>query len=507
MIVLFGFLLRFYRIGEYPPLLWDEAALGYNAYSLLQTGRDEHGAFLPLVFKSFCDYKPGLYIYLSLPFVLLSGLNEISIRLASILAGSLSPLFLYLLITKLDQKKQKVALFSSLILAVTPLSIHFSRGAWESNLLVFEILLGLYLYFSKKFLLSALIFSISLYTYQSAKLLLLLILLPLRPPITKFLLPIFLFSIPLIYGLVFSPDSNRLKVVSLFSYPQTQAEVKTIIDETNTLDYLIFHHQYLNFARQFLMRFFNHFSPRFLFLEGDWQSPRHSAPYTGVLLLPSLFFLILGFSQFTVYRSLITKLFLYWLFIAPIPASLTRDLLSAVRSLFLVIPLTYFTALGLSQIISRRFLSLISYLLFLVSFIYYSDLYYNHMVKKSPFDFLYGNKEVAQYVIKNQDKYDQIYYSNFYGQPHIFYLFYSRYSPQKYQEKNHLSLSGPDTGSVKQIDNIFFTSPDFNFVKNRPYKTLAIFSFDEVARQGIDKKLLTPISTIGGITTYYAYSN
>jgi hypothetical protein len=129
------------------------------------------------------------------------------------------------------------------------------------------------------------------------------------------------------------------------------------------------------------------------------------------------------------------------------------------------------------------------------------------MVKKSPFDFLYGNKEVAQFVINNQQNYDRIYYSDFYGQPYIFYLFYSQYSPKKYQAKNHLSLSGPDIGHVEKIDNILFASPDFNFIRNQPQKILAIFSFDEVERQGIDKKLLTPISTIGNITTYYAYSN
>jgi len=31
----------------------DEAAFGYNAYSLLKTGRDEYGTLLPLSIKSF----------------------------------------------------------------------------------------------------------------------------------------------------------------------------------------------------------------------------------------------------------------------------------------------------------------------------------------------------------------------------------------------------------------------------------------------------------------------
>ena len=67
------------------PLLWDEAALGYNAYSIIQTGRDEYGQFLPLIFKSFGDYKPGFYVYLTIPFIKIFGLNEISVRFPSIL--------------------------------------------------------------------------------------------------------------------------------------------------------------------------------------------------------------------------------------------------------------------------------------------------------------------------------------------------------------------------------------------------------------------------------------
>ena len=69
------------------PLLWDEAALGYNAYSILETGRDEYGQILPIIFKSFGDYKPGFYVYLTLPFIKVFGLNELSVRLPSIILG------------------------------------------------------------------------------------------------------------------------------------------------------------------------------------------------------------------------------------------------------------------------------------------------------------------------------------------------------------------------------------------------------------------------------------
>lgn len=52
-ILLLGTFLRFYQLGEIPlGLNQDETAIGYNAYSILQTGRDEYGVFMPLYFKS-----------------------------------------------------------------------------------------------------------------------------------------------------------------------------------------------------------------------------------------------------------------------------------------------------------------------------------------------------------------------------------------------------------------------------------------------------------------------
>ena len=57
LILVIAVLLRFWQINTLPSLNPDEAALGYNAYSLLKTGKDEHGISWPLHFKSFSDYK------------------------------------------------------------------------------------------------------------------------------------------------------------------------------------------------------------------------------------------------------------------------------------------------------------------------------------------------------------------------------------------------------------------------------------------------------------------
>src|SRR3989344_6943662 len=69
LVILLVFILRFYHLNLTPPsLYWDEASLGYNAYSILKTTRDEHGKFLPLTnFEAFGDYKPPGYIYAAVP--------------------------------------------------------------------------------------------------------------------------------------------------------------------------------------------------------------------------------------------------------------------------------------------------------------------------------------------------------------------------------------------------------------------------------------------------------
>ena len=375
IIFVISFFLRFYKVGEYPSLLWDEAAIGYNAYSIIETGKDEYGKFLPIIFKSFGDYKPGFYIYLAIPFIKFFGLNVVSTRLPSVILGSLLPILIYFLIKEINQKAHKTAVIAAIITAFNPYSIHFSRGAWETNVLTFELVLASYFFFkyinkkiNKYLLYSAITFGLTLFTYQAGKMISLFLIIilfltnfkiislkNLKSLVLNFVLPLFIFSIPIIYGLFFSSNANRLKVVSLFSYPRSTEESTIIKNESNQLDYNIFHNHTIFFSRNFLLRYYNHFSPKFLAFEGDWQSPRHSAPYIGVLLYPSLIFLIIGIF-FALSRQKLDKLnifFFSWLLLAPIPAALTRDIVQAVRSMSFSIPLIYFISLGIYVVVDK----------------------------------------------------------------------------------------------------------------------------------------------------------
>ncbi len=526
-----AFFIRIYSINT-TPLLWDEASLGYNAYSILKTGHDEYGTFLPIIFKSFGDYKPGLYVYLCLPFVYLFGLNDLSVRFPSIILGSLLPIILYFLIKEINPKAQKTAVISSLITVFNPYNIHFSRGAWETNILTFELVLASYLFFKyinkkniKYLLISSIIIGLSLYTYQAGKMISLFLVIILflinlkylnfKKYFLYFILPLGLFALPIAYGLLFNSNSNRLQVVSLFSYPRSDEESQMIKSETSPIDYQIFHSQPIFFLRNFLIRYFNHFSPRFLFFEGDWQNPRHSAPYIGLLLYPSIIFLAIGLftslSQIKIDK--LNLFFLLWLLVAPFPSALTRDSVQSVRAMSFSVPLIYFISYGIFFVLNKYrhlFVKLFIVFIYLISFVYYGDLYLNHMVIKSPVDFLYGYKNAIDYVSTHQKKFKDIYITDYYGQPYIYYLFYKKYPPSLYQKQAKLEDQNLDTGKVKTIDNIHFQTAHFDFLKDHK-GTMGIFAQEEIYRQDVDKKnefsQLTPISQIGNISTFYAYEN
>lgn len=514
------------------PLSSDEASLGYNAYSILKTARDEYGNFLPLTLNSFGDYKSILYVYLCLPFIYLLGLTEFSIRLPSIICGSLLPLILYFLIKKINPKAHKTAVISSLIMATNPYNIFFSRGAWETNLLTFELVLGSFFFYNflnsskTKFLfLSSLIFSLSFYTYQlgmmtSLLIIMILILVNLRSLKIKsflvyFILPLFFLALPLFYNSFFNHNSNFLKKINLFSYHRLKNETQIIIKETSLFDYQIFHNQTIFFVRNFLLRYFNHFSPRFLIFEGDWQNPSNSVPYIGVILYPSLFFFIIGLF-FTLSKPKLDNInifFLLWLLVAPIPSALTQSLVQSNLAMPLSIPLVYFISYGIIVFFNKYkslLLKIGVVLIYLLSFYYYSDLYLHHLIIKSPYDFFYGHKQAMQYLIKNQSKYKKIIFSNFYGQPYIFYLFYSHYPPYQYQQTVQTNINNLDTKPFSSIQKISFQTPNFETIFENP-NTLAIFSQEEIYRQGIDKNPLfyrfIPLSPIGNISTFYAYEN
>ena len=146
VVILLAAVLRLWNLSNFPAgFNADEAAIGYNVYSLLLTGKDEYGTSWPLAFQSFGDFKPGGYFYMVMPFVATLGLNEWAVRLPSALLGIGTVILIFFLAKEIFNSSQ-VGIISSLLLAISPWHIHFSRGGWETNAATFFITLSVLLF-------------------------------------------------------------------------------------------------------------------------------------------------------------------------------------------------------------------------------------------------------------------------------------------------------------------------------------------------------------------------
>ncbi|MBI3443558.1 glycosyltransferase family 39 protein, partial [Candidatus Woesebacteria bacterium] len=185
LILALAAILRFYKLGEIPLSLdWDENSNAYNAYSIIKTGRDEYGDFLPITNRSFDDYKPPAYMYLNIPTVAVFGLTPFAARLPSAIFGFLTVPVIYFLAKKLFEKsneelkiknfKLKIPEIAMLFLAISPWHLQFSRVGFEATVGLFfaaaAVAAFLYGLESKKWLIvSAVAIGLSTYTYHTER--------------------------------------------------------------------------------------------------------------------------------------------------------------------------------------------------------------------------------------------------------------------------------------------------------------------------------------------------
>lgn len=515
---------RFYQLGGIPPSPdWDETALGYNAYSILKTGKDEYGNFLPLSIRSFDDYKPPLYTYLTIPSVALFGLSTWSTRLPSAIMGILAVIGTYFLVKELmsmrqgtmsrgqmevDNKKTKsnnahcslssvtcLPLLSSLLLAISPWHIQFSRIAFEANIgvtiniwAVTLFLIGL----RKKIMLliSAFLFGLGMYAYHSERIflpfLVLLLLIFYRRELFKksnkkillaTLVVGFITVLPLFPVLFNKTAVLRLRGTSSFTdqIGLLGRNVTKIEEDRNNHDLFgeVLDNRRFVFAKTILSGYLSHFSLKWLFLTGD--NPRHHAPDMGLLYFWELPFFLYGLFYLLKTRSQEpgTKLLFGWFLISPIAASVTTGLPHAIRTLVFLPTFQIFTGVGIMTILSsikysshtiasanKQVSSIkrvsIIFLLFSIFFLalfniaYYFVQYFFVLNKEYSQYWQYGYKEAVEYTESVKGKYKKIVVSTGLEQSYMFYLFFTKYDPVKY-----LSAGGTKSGSFDERGNAF----------------------------------------------------
>ena len=496
IIILFAIALRFWNLGLVPPSPdWDEVALGYNAYSIIQTGRDEYGKVLPVVLRSFDDYKPALYMYFIIPFIYLFDVSILAVRFPAAIFGVLGVIMTYVLVKELT-RNDRLSLIAMAVMAISPWSIQFSRVAFETQvasvlniITVILFLKGLKKHYLLPF--SAIAGVLTIYMYQSEKVFMPLLLLLLAViywkqiwQVSKLWLGITavvgcLVALPMLSYIV-TNKAALTRATSTVAFSDTSNYLKNNVnrlvydEQINNPVGKLFDNRRIEFAKTIIYGYIIHFDPNWLFIRGDLA--RHHAPRMAIMYLWELPFLLIGIYSLVFskeYEKKMKWLVFGWFLLAPIPASVTSGVPHAVRTMNFLPTYQLFVSIGLftayqsiSQIHIPKMVKYSVYSLFSfivgVFFLFYLNQYFvqqNYFYSK---DWQYGYKELVPYIHSLESEYKKIVVTTKepLDQSFMFFLFYLKYPPEKYQ------IEGNNSGGFAEVHRFAkYEFREFDFTK------------------------------------------
>lgn len=516
--------LRFYQLGKNPPSLnLDEVAIGYNAFAILKTGRDEYGTRFPLAFRSHDDYKPPLYIYLTVPAVAWFGLNEFAVRFPSALAGSVSVLMTFFLTKELfllgvkKKRAETIALTSALLLAISPWHLQFSRAGFETNVAVFFTILGTWAWFKaiagkgKWWLLTAISYALALYTYQTARLFIPLFSIALaiifaksiRAKIREAILALLLFFVlvaPLVPLMTSTAGRIRFKGTSVFENPGLieEEQVRALVDveNQNLFAMKLYHNRRLAALLTVAEGYLKHFRPDFLFL-GRTGPPVNYTPNVGLLYLIELPLILWGAHSLASLREKrLSAVVFTWILAAPVASAFTWDIPNSTRMTMILPTFQILGAVGLEKVIFSKTLRK-SYkkgiraavaIGFLFSVGHYLHQYYVHAPIEFAESWQYGYKQAVQFVQERQDDYDKVLVSTNLRQPQNFFAFYTEYDPRTYIFIDGGTVSGGFLETRNKFGKFEFHPIDYENLQSEE-NLLLIDRFDEMPQAYKNKAL------------------
>lgn len=500
-IILGGFL-RFWQLGSMPPSLnWDEVSHGYNAYSILKTGMDEWGIRFPLIFKAFGDFKLPAYIYLTTIPVWLFGLNAFAVRFISALAGTFAILGIYLLTNilnfKTQHKNSHIGLITAFLLAISPWHFFISRPALEANLALTFIIFGFYYLLkyingNKGLFTASLLLGLSLHTYNTARVFVPLMLLAAiyiyRSKIKLVIassvsnLPVgrqawqssailiisivfFVLSVSVVAGQIFSGEAtarySKLQILSesvVFQIGESRSASKL----PSILPKLIYNRP-VYFVKTVTENYLKYFSPQFFYQTWGAQF-QFAIPNKNLLTLPIYLLSILGFVYLLLnFKNKSFQFILSWLLLSPIAASLTVDPPQALRPNPMIPAIIIISTIGLTLLNSRLTPKIANILIAVIllwtsiSFVKYLIFYNNNYKNTYSSSWQYGYSQVIDYITNHSSEYKNIFITKRYGEPHIFYVFYSKLNPLDLQPNNsNIRFKKSDWFWTDKIGKVYF---------------------------------------------------
>ncbi len=316
-ILLMAFGLRVYNLQNIPNgLFTDEAARGYDAFSIAHTGADMFGVWLPIFLRGFDDYTAGLYVYLTVPLVYFLDLSRFSTRLASAFIGVLTVAVAYQAIRR--PFGRLAGLVGAALIAISPWYVLLSRIGTEWNLLALGPMLTIVLAYRglrrPGWLVAAgVVGGLSLYGYA---------------PVKAFL-PFLLLGFVLFYRRELLSQKTAALIAALilavFAMPiyvfSFTASGLTRFQEIATFTHL----SWLESAGLFIKNYSAYLNPKFLFIT-DTSQPNiffiQRLKNVGLLYWFEFPLIIVGFFRLFKLGKRDHYFWLYWLLVAPIGINL-----------------------------------------------------------------------------------------------------------------------------------------------------------------------------------------
>ncbi len=497
------FFTRFYKLVSYPPhLTIDEVAIGYNAFSILRTGKDEWGTTFPISFRSVGDYKAPILIYLTVPFIKVFGLTELAVRLPVAIFSALSVFLFWILVSKyiFNKKYTLLPYLATTIFSISPWLISFSRSGFEA-VLAFTFMMANVIFIFKlrktgrliDFFFMFLFAYLSAIAYHSTKIVvpLLNIFLVLlnykyftscvvgwysKNKYLLFLTTLLFIGITVFFldNFIFGSGSSRASMTFLTKdFDYAKALMPTFLSHpfsaiTSLAGLLSF----------WFKRYLEYFSSNFYLSSGlGLATPGY--PGQGVIYAIEYPFLIIGFLILIVIQKYLDNIFsnkfvtqtlIAWFFIAFIPASITNNSQHALRTLNIVPIISILIAVGISYVYANFklksvrffFIAIIigGYALGLTRFFDYYTLHYPIELSEGR---SYGWKQVALFVRDHHSEYGKVYVDPrfgtdgpyTYGVPYLYFLFYSVFDPNVYVNSPVRKTGGTN------FENYIFTNIDW----------------------------------------------
>ena len=533
VILIIAFLLRFVSVTHFPVgFNADEASFGYDAYSILHTGRDQWGNFLPSVFKSFGDFKSPVYGYLIVPSVAIFGLNVFAVRLPDVIIGTLAVLAVYLLVNELvkliknlDWKVTKwLGLIAAALLTVNPWSIMMSRGAFEANLITFFLPMGIYFFLkglknTKYFIWSAIFLGVNMFTYHSAKLITPFVALGLlfvfrkslfKINIKKLIISAVIFLVffgALLYTFKIGGGSRVIErsITQGALDEGFQERMAAISDGMNSKVAKILHNKYSVIANRFVTNYFQYFSPKYLIESGAGDGSYGMIPGIGVLNFLELILLIGIIPLFFLdkkFRPYILAI-LVWLAVTPLAAALATGIGYSGNRAEGMIPvlqileafgfLGWFLILKKIKFVPVKLVAVVFAGVFIFEIYSFGIAYFKTPSNTVLRQTLYGNLEVSNWLVKNSAG-RKVLISRSVSEPQIFIAFADKWNPSDYQKQTKTWVpSGTELTWVDQLPSYSlgnYTTKSIDWKKDSLSGDLIVVRADEYTQKD------TPIETI-----------